>query len=57
MFSNQFNYSNIISVLDVEHINWERPINNLILTKIEENLDCQYENITAANYETLVMSF
>jgi hypothetical protein len=53
IFNNQFSYSNIISILK-ERDTWERCINNLILTKIEENFDIQCENITTTNYEILV---
>jgi hypothetical protein len=55
MFNNQFDHSNFISIFEAEERqNWERSINNLILTKIEENFDIQCENITTANYEILV---
>jgi hypothetical protein len=56
MFNNQFNYLNIISILpgDEKKI-WERSLNNLMLTKIEEHFDIQCENITNTNYEILVI--
>jgi hypothetical protein len=58
IFNNQFDYNNIISIFPIsETKNWERCINNLILTKIEENFDTHCENITTANYEILVYFF
>ena len=57
IYNNSVNFELLISFLNTQDIdNYLRPINNLILTKIEDNIDYQCENITVTNYENLVIN-
>jgi hypothetical protein len=55
LYRNRCNFRNIVSVLPHDkQVIYRRSLNNLLLKKIEENLNTQYENILISDYEILV---